>query len=290
MRKFYIENGLGSRQSLNGEKGIFLSNPTGLGVNLSPSFADLHKGFFRPISGDSEPQSTIAGDLVFIGDNAYADYRAFVDWCAVSDDLFLIYKPYGNTEFYRKVRINYLTKTELTDTRWLSVPMSLACLTPWYRATPSKMTMSTEEGNVMQYPFSYASDLIYSSSNAGSMAVDLGTAGHIPAAFVLNYSGEIINPKITLKGSTTGQTYGVCALSITLSAGEQIEVSTQYGNSYAHKIDGSGKVSDILECVDLAYEPFPRIPVSEDCTLYLGADEIIRGSATVRVYYYYRSV
>lgn len=220
----------------------------------------------------------------------YADYRAFVDWCAVSDDLFLIYKPYGNTEFYRKVRINYLTKTELTDTRWLSVPMSLACLTPWYRATPSKMTMSTEEGNVMQYPFSYASDLIYSSSNAGSMAVDLGTAGHIPAAFVLNYSGEIINPKITLKGSTTGQTYGVCALNITLSAGEQIEVSTQYGNSYAHKIDGSGKVSDILECVDLAYEPFPRIPVSEDCTLYLGADEIIRGSATVRVYYYYRSV
>ena len=219
MRKFYIENGLGSRQSLNGEKGIFLSNPTGLGVNLSPSFADLHKGFFRPISGDSEPQSTIAGDLVFIGDNAYADYRAFVDWCAVSDDLFLIYKPYGNTEFYRKVRINYLTKTELTDTRWLSVPMSLACLTPWYRATPSKMTMSTEEGNVMQYPFSYASDLIYSSSNAGSMAVDLGTAGHIPAAFVLNYSGEIINPKITLKGSTTGQTYGVCALNITLSAG-----------------------------------------------------------------------
>lgn len=135
-----------------------------------------------------------------------------------------------------------------------------------------------------------ASDLIYSSSNAGSMAVDLGTAGHIPAAFVLNYSGEIINPKITLKGSTTGQTYGVCALNITLSAGEQIEISTQYGNSYAHKIDGSGKVSDILECVDLAYEPFPRIPVSEDCTLYLGADEIIRGSATVRVYYYYRSV
>ena len=290
MRKFYIENSLGSRQSLNGEKGIFLSNPTGLGVNLSPSFADIHKGFFRPISGDSEPQSTIAGDLVFIGDNAYADYRAFVDWCAVSDDLFLIYKPYGNTEFYRKVRINYLTKTELTDTRWLSVPMSLACLTPWYRATPSKMTMSTEEGNVMQYPFSYASDLIYSSSNAGSMAVDLGTAGHIPAAFVLNYSGEIINPKITLKGSTTGQTYGVCALNITLAAGEQIEVSTQYGNSYAHKMDGSGKVSDILECVDLAYEPFPRIPVSEDCTLYLGADEIIRGSATVRVYYYYRSV
>jgi len=42
MRKFYIENGLGVRQALNGESGIFLSNPTGLGLSLSPTFADLH--------------------------------------------------------------------------------------------------------------------------------------------------------------------------------------------------------------------------------------------------------
>ena len=42
--------------------------------------------------------------------------------------------------------------------------------------------------------------------------------------------------------------------------------------------------------VDLAYEPFPRIPVNEDCVLLMSADSDISGRATVRVYYYYRSV
>ena len=89
MRKFYIENEIGSRLPLNGEQGIFLSNPAGLGLTLPANYADIHKGFFRDISGESEPQITITGDLVFIGENAYADYRSFVDWCSASESLHL---------------------------------------------------------------------------------------------------------------------------------------------------------------------------------------------------------
>ena len=144
MRKFYIENEIGSRLPLNGEQGIFLSNPAGLGMTMPSDFADIHNGFFREISKNTEPQSTITGDLVFIGENAYADYRSFVDWCSCSASLHLIYKPYGNTEFYRDVYISYLTKTELTDTRWLTVPASFACLSPWYRAAPTNMSMSIQ--------------------------------------------------------------------------------------------------------------------------------------------------
>ena len=166
MRKFYIENEIGSRLPLNGEQGIFLSNPAGLGLTMPSAFADIHSGFFRELSKDSEPQSTVTGDLVFIGDNAYADYRSFVDWCSGSESLRLIYKPYGSTEFYRDICLSYLTKTELTDTRWLTVPTSLACLSPWYRAAPTSMSMSTESGYVLKYPYSYTKDLIYSSSSA----------------------------------------------------------------------------------------------------------------------------
>nr|DAT23147.1 MAG TPA: Baseplate protein [Caudoviricetes sp.] len=290
MRKFFIENQQGSRIPLNGESGIFLSEPTGLGVTLSPSFADLHKGFFRSISGETEPQSTVACDLVFKGDDAYADYRNFVDWCSAAGELFLIYKPFGTTEFYRGIQINYLTKTELTDTRWLVVPTSLACTTPWYRAAPSRMSMSSEQGNVMQYPFRFSSDLSYSSSNAGSMAADLSAAGHIPASFVFTYTGAIINPKLTLQGVTSGKVYGICSLNATLNQGETLEVSTRYGESYVTITDSRGVPRDALESLNLAYEPFPRIPIDEDCTLYLAADGDIRGSATVRVFYYYRSV
>lgn len=51
-----------------------------------------------------------------------------------------------------------------------------------------------------------------------------------------------------------------------------------------------GTETDALNDVDLAYEPFPRIPVNEDCVLLMSADSEITGQATVRVYYYYRSV
>ena len=54
--------------------------------------------------------------------------------------------------------------------------------------------------------------------------------------------------------------------------------------------DADGVVTDALNSVDLAHEPFPRIPVNEDCVLLMSADSDIGGRATVRVYYYYRSV
>ncbi len=290
MRKFYIENENGSRLPLNGETGIFFSNPAGLGLTLPTDFADIHKGFFRSTAGESEPQGTITGDLVFIGENAYADYRDFVNWCSTSVSLHLIYLPYGTTEFYRDIQIGYLTKTELTETRWLSVPTSLACLSPWYRAAPTSMTLSTESGYVMKYPFRYTSDLIYSSSNMGSMAADIPAGGHIPAAFELVYSGAIINPKVTLKGSSTNQTYGVCALNATLNNDQTLTVSSLYSKCRVTITDKDGTVNDALNLVDLAYEPFPRIPITEDCVLSLSADNDILGTAIVRVYYYYRSV
>ena len=290
MRKFYIENEIGSRLPLNGEQGIFLSNPAGLGMTMASDFADIHYGFFRDVSGNSEPQSTVTGDLVFIGDNAYADYRSFVDWCNGSEALHLIYMPYGTTEFYRDIHITYLTKTELTDTRWLTVPASFACLSPWYRAAPTSMSMSTESGYVLKYPYSYSKDLIYSSSSAGSMAADIPAGGHIPAAFELTYKGAIVNPKISLVGSSSNITYGICALNATLSDNETFTVSTFYGKCRVEITDASGNTTDALNDVDLAYEPFPRIPVNEDCVLLMSADSDIGGRATVRVYYYYRSV
>ncbi len=290
MRKFFIENENGSRLPLNGEQRIFFSNPAGLGLALPSDFADIHMGFFRSIAGDSEPQSTITGDLVFTGENAYADYRSFVDWCSGSDTLHLIYLPYGNTEFYRDISVGYLTKTELTDTRWLTVPTSFACLSPWYRAAPTSMSLSTESGYVLKYPFRYTSDLIYSSSSEGSMAADIPAGGHIPAAFELTYRGEIINPSITLKGSSTNKTYGVCAINATLSGNESFTVSSLYGKCRVTITDAHGIVRDALDLVDLAYEPFPRIPVNEDCILSMSADSDITGHATVKVYYYYRSV
>ena len=138
--------------------------------------------------------------------------------------------------------------------------------------------------------FSYTSDLIYSSSSAGSMAADIPAGGHIPAAFELTYKGAIVNPQIKLVGSSSNITYGICALNATLTDNESLTVSTFYGRCKVEITGADGIAADALNDVDLAYEPFPRSPVNEDCVLLMSADSEITGQATVRVYYYYRSV
>lgn len=289
MRRFFLENETGARYPLNNESGVFLSNPTGLGVTLNPAFSDLRSGFFRNTSADAEPQSVVVCDLVFTRD-AYAGYRAFVNWCSTAKKLYLVYLPYGGTEYFRAVTVNYLTKTELTATRWLTVPISFACTTPWYRAAPTRMSMAGETGGAMRYTFIYDASLVYSASSTGGMAADISAGGHIPAAFVLSCRGELVNPRIALKGLSSGVTYGVCSLSETISANERLEVSTLYGDSHIIKTNAAGSVTDLLDSADLAYEPFPRVPMTEDCSLTLSADEAITGEADIRVYYYYRSV
>lgn len=289
MRRFFLENEAGVRVALNNESGVFLSAPTGLGVTLNPAFADLRKGFFRETSGDKEPQSAIVCELVFTGD-AYVRYREFADWCAAARELYLVYQPFGNTEFRRGVRLGYMTKTELTATRWLNVPVSFACITPWYRAAPSRMSMTEEAGEVMRYSFAYTPTLIYSASSSGGMAADVSAGGHIPAAFVLTYTGAILNPRVTLKGASTGATYGICSISANIPGGSRLELSTRYGDSYVRVTDSGGEASDLLDCVDLSFEPFPRVPITEDCVLLITADDVITGTAAVSVYYYYRSV
>ena len=125
---------------------------------------------------------------------------------------------------------------------------------------------------------------------AGSMAADIPAGGHIPAAFELTYKGAIVNPQIKLVGSSSNTTYGICALNATLADNESFAVSTFYGRCKVEITGADGVATDALNDVDLAYEPFPRIPVNEDCVLLMSADSDIGGRATVRVYYYYRSV
>ena len=91
-------------------------------------------------------------------------------------------------------------------------------------------------------------------------------------------------------GSSTNTTYGICSLNATLGDNDTFTVSTFYGKCRVEITDADGKTTDALNNVDLAYEPFPRIPVNEDCVLLMSADSDILGRANVRVYYYYRSV
>lgn len=123
-----------------------------------------------------------------------------MDWLQASSALTLIYAPDGR-EYHREVTVSFLTKTELKLGRWLYVPASFACLTPWYLPTPLRLSMTKQASNAMRYPFRYAGSLIYGSSSAGSMTAEISPDGHYPAALRFEYSGAAVDPVLTLRGS-----------------------------------------------------------------------------------------
>ena len=292
MRRFYLEDETGFRYDLNNQNGsrIFFHNPTGLGVSMSPSYVDLENGFYRDVAPEAESQGTIAGDLVFLGPAAYAAYRRFTDWIMAAASLYLVYLPYGTTEYYRQVSLNYLTKTELTAGTWLTVPVSFSCATPWYRAAPGSMEVSQEANNVLRYSFTYASGLAYSSSRAGTMSAEIPADGHIPAAFEFSIKGPLQNPVLILQSGTSNQVFGKCEVRASITPAQTLEISTRYGDSYVRAVSDDGAVTDLLDKVNLASDPFPRVPIGRDCFLSITAENEVTAAGKIKIFYYYRSI
>ena len=122
IRRFWLRNSSGESYGLNGEKKIYSTGWAGLGVALSPSYADLNYGFFVSVNEDDEPQNNITCTLVFTGGSPYADYTQFVNWLAASGTVSLAYDPTGAQTYYRDIKINYLQKGELNSVGWLEAP------------------------------------------------------------------------------------------------------------------------------------------------------------------------
>ena len=63
MRKFYIENSIGERKTLQSNT-LFFNEPEGLGYSLDGDYARVGDGFYAETSSYYE-QPNIVGDLVF---------------------------------------------------------------------------------------------------------------------------------------------------------------------------------------------------------------------------------
>lgn len=290
MRKFYIQNSAGERLPLNGENNIYLTDPTGLGLTLAPSFADLKRGFFRGVSDDAEPQNTFNATLTFAGADPYTDYQTFVNWLQQAGQLYLIYEPVSGSEFMRQIDVSYLSKSELNNLRWLVIPAAFFCVSPWYRPAATELELTNVDGNAIVYPFRYRPTLIYGDDSASSLSAVIFPAGHTPGAIELSYYGAILNPRVRLVGNASGKTYGLCSVTAAMGASDRFELSTLYRDSYVRRVSAGGIETDLLDSVSLATEPFFHFPVDEPSTLTVEADEAFTGSAALTLYYYYRTV
>lgn len=290
MRKFYFLNDSGERWPLQGEKGVYLTDPTGLGVSLAQTYADLQNGFFVGVSSANEPQSAPHATLLFVRP-AYATYRQLINWLAAAGSLELVYCPFGSDEFHRRVDVQAISKGELDEHAFLSCELSMLARSPWFKAAAARLEISSETvDESLRYDIVYTDDLIYGEDATSSLSGTLHPNGHVPAAISVTFYGGAASPVISLTGQLTGKLYGACRISDTLAVGETLLFSSDYLDSHVYKLTAQGETVDLLAKIDISGDPFFRLPLTEPCTLTIAAQAAISGAADVEVFYYYRSV
>lgn len=289
MRKFYLEDQKGERIPLNNEHGIFLYNPNGLGIDYSNSYGESGSGFFLRLK-DGVSQNEIGFTLVFPqgADSPYERYRALIDWIYAAEELFFIYCPYGVNEYYKRVEIQTIEKTELDKYGSLESSVSILPMTPWYLPSPININFGEDQENAMRYTYTYTNDLIYGVGSKDYTA-EITVKGHIPSAVKVTFQGQVINPVLTLRGMASRKAYGVCSIDEVFGSTDTLVFSTAEQDSYVQKIDAQGNITDLLDKIDITTNPFFRVPLSEPCELTISGESIL-GKAQMLLYVYYRGV
>ena len=290
IRKLYLQNASGQRWGLNGDRGVYAHALAGFGFTLSPSFADLSRGFYVSVSDEAEPQNTLPFTITFTK-KAYETYELLVNWLATAGTITIVYDTTGRQEFWRDVTVNFIQKGERNEVGWLECPCSFFCKTPWYLPTPTILDLGGGDNDTRKrYDYSYTKTLRYGQNRLGTAAGLIAGAGHVPGALELTYQGAITNPRIRLIGNISGKTYGICSVSVVLAPTDTLKFSSRYENSYVKRISANGEETDLLDVLDLSTTPFFHIPVDEPCTISVEADSPFSGTADLLIFYYYRSV
>lgn len=294
--KYVLENERGERMDLTAPASVFLVDVNGLGISAKQTYGNIGNGFFMLLDY-KDPQNSITGSLIYqVG--AYSNYQTLVNWIQKAKTLYFCYTPL-TTEYRRVVRLKYINKDKRDHAGYMKASISFDPQSPWYLPVPAEIGITVRTGNVKaylydedntEYCYVYDSDLRYGGESAGDMSAQILPAGHEPSAVLLRYFGAIVNPKIKLIGANSGTVYGICDLETTLTATDTLELSTLYEDSHVDKISAGGTRESLLAALNLAYDPYFRIPVNEPSVLSIESDATITGNAELLIYTYWRSV
>lgn len=292
MRKFYFENEAGERIRLNNEDGIFLYAPGGLGVEFSHEYGKSGgDGFFRRNKFSTTqlgPEFTLLFDPNKV--DPYAKFQELLGWFASSAELYFVYSPSGeeNKEYYRRINIQRIEKSEIDTYGSLRTPMTVLLLTPWFLPIPFSATFGSTSAYAKRYDYKYDNTLRYG-YNSVYPYCRFTAEGHIPAAVKVEIHGAITNPEIMLFGVNTGTIYGDCAISTTLTSNDTLVLSTIEQDSYVKKIVGGKQEIDLIDSIDILKNAFFKVPLTEPCELQIRGTGY-SGNATMYLYQFYRGV
>lgn len=291
IRSFALINAVGDRYDLNGADGIYASDPTGLGLSLSPVMGDVGRGFFAILSDESEPQLPCGFTVTFTDRaNAYDQYFALARWLAAAGDaLLLAYAPTPETEYLRSVSVTRISKSEKDQVGWLPVGVELRPRTPWYLPTPLDVPVEDQSDKLLRFPWRM-DRARYDLTDRSRFSAELPPGGDVPAAIRFVYSGSAVaDPELTLTGLLTGTVYGRCVIHTSLAADETLDYFSGYLTGHVRKITATGAVVDLTDALDPANDNYMRLPVAEPASLAFAVNGQ-PGRATAEVDYFFRTV
>lgn len=283
MRHFWLENEIGQRISLQDK--TFFHLPSGLGIGITREYGQSSDGFFVATKSETE-QANIAGEFIFL--EGYAGYDTVMKWIFSRYKILLVYRPL-DTEYLRDIEFESVDKGELNAYGWLVSPISIRCLTPWYKRIPLSLELVPidEEDSYKFYPAEYP--MIYPLSG-DTNSLDICPMGNIDAALTLMIPGILSSPTITLRRKSDQVILGRVNLDgVGIDEGEYLWFSSRHGSVGIFKVTPNDAV-DLIDYVDLEDNNFFRIPVGVTCTLTIASSVAINHSTQAQVFEYYKVV
>lgn len=183
VRQFFIKNAKGQSYDLLDTKKVMFFSPEGLGYEEDTDYFKIG-AVYAPLN-PSFKQIKIKGKLIFAGDDPYRDYFNFVSF-ARQAPLVLSYTTFDT--FYLNVDIAGLEKTELTQFRYLQVPVEFLARGVWYK-NESKYTAPVT-GELPVYPYVYPD--VYPAETRQSVYFKSNAVQESPCKIIIY--GEAVNP------------------------------------------------------------------------------------------------
>jgi len=284
IRNFYFENEKGQTidcQKING--GLFLFNINGLGYEEEITYQQLNNTFIPDTK--KIKQNQINGDLEFY-DMTYDEYKNFVDFILLSNELRIIYIPKttGRKKYYRDIDFCKIDKAEEDDFNILQCPITINCKSLWYEEDKIIYTIEPNS-NEMRWDFIWDSRF----TDYNTRSLQYVNKGHVEAPIEVEISGRVLNPKIELY--VEGELYQVVTFDIEIEEFEKLLYGTKENDFYIRKQNTDGSIVNLfnLDYIEFYNDNVIRIPKNKSCELKLEADNEIL-NAQITIYPQYKAV
>lgn len=274
IRNFYFENENGQQidfQNITGK--LFLYNVTGLGFSKNLEYARVGTTFVK--NKDELEQSVIQGELEFY-DTTYDEYKNFVDFIFQAKSLKLIYVPKTSkkVKYYRDIDVAQIDKADEDEYNILPIPITLNCKSLWYEENNFVYTVEEIEDE-LRWDFEWDSRF----TDYENRSVLFENNGHAKAPFLLEMTGYILNPVISVY--VEDELVNELSIDVTIEANEKLIYSTRDNECEIYKLLQNGTIVNLFNSLDLNNENFFKLPIGYSTIRLSAENEILNSKLTI---------